>query len=60
MKVRTDIKSGQGLGDTVAQFTHATGIDQIASMYTQYTGKDCGCKARQEALNRITPAFMLD
>jgi hypothetical protein len=60
MKVVTNIKAGQsptaqGLGDTVAQFTHATGIDKLAEAYTQATGKDCGCAARQEKLNQMFP-----
>jgi hypothetical protein len=55
MKVRTGIKAGAGLGDTVADLTHITGVDQVAQAYTQLTGKDCGCKARQEKLNRLFP-----
>jgi hypothetical protein len=34
---------------------HATGFDQLAKAYTNITGKDCGCKARQAALNQIFP-----
>jgi hypothetical protein len=57
MKVRTQIKSGQaaGLGDSVAQFTHLTGIDKLAHTYTNLTGKDCGCNARREKLNQLVP-----
>ena len=45
----------RGLGDTIAKFTHATGIDKVAEFYTRVTGKDCGCKGRQEALNKLVP-----
>jgi hypothetical protein len=55
MKVRTNLKAGQGLGDTVADFTHVTGLDQFAKAYTQVTGKDCGCDARREKLNALFP-----
>jgi hypothetical protein len=55
MKARTNLKAGQGLGDTVANFTHVTGLDQLAKAYTQVTGKDCGCDARREKLNQLFP-----
>jgi len=55
MKVRTNLKAGQGLGDVVADFTHVTGLDQIAKTYTQVTGKDCGCEARRDKLNALFP-----
>lgn len=55
MKVRTGIKAGNGLGDTVADIAHLTKMDQLAQTYTQLTGKDCGCKARQEKLNQLFP-----
>lgn len=58
MKVRTDLKAGEGLGDVVADFTHLTGLDHLSRAYTQVTGKDCGCKSRQEALNRIAPNIL--
>jgi hypothetical protein len=57
MKVRTDLRAGQGLGDAVADFTQQTGLDQLASTYTKITGKDCGCKARQAKLNELGPSF---
>jgi hypothetical protein len=55
LKVRTDLKAGKPLGDQVADFTHITGLDQLAGLYTQITGKNCGCKQRQEWLNRMFP-----
>jgi hypothetical protein len=45
----------RGLGDTIAKITHATGLDQLATMYTQITGQPCGCSDRQEALNKLVP-----
>jgi hypothetical protein len=45
----------RGLGDTVAKITHATGLDKLATLYTQVTGKPCGCASRQEALNKLGP-----
>ena len=60
MKVRTDIMAGQGLGDTVADLTHLTGIDQLAKAYEQVTGKPCGCEQRQEKLNNLSlPNFSI-
>lgn len=38
----------RGLGDTVAKFTRATGLDKLA-------GDGCGCKKRQAALNALLP-----
>ena len=53
MKIRSSIKAGQGLGDAVADLAQLTGMNRIANTYTQVTGKDCGCKARQEKLNQL-------
>jgi hypothetical protein len=53
MKIKTGIKSGAGLGDVLAEITHLTGIDRLASLYEQTTGKPCGCEQRKAALNRI-------
>lgn len=55
MKVRTDLKAGRGLGDVVADFTHFTHLDELAKMYTNVTGRDCGCRQRQELLNQLVP-----
>lgn len=55
MNVKTGLKAGQPLGDAVAEVTHRTGLDQVAKTYTNLTGKDCGCRARQERLNRLFP-----
>ena len=46
---------GRPLGDVVADFTEATGLDQAAACYTRATGKPCGCEARHAFLNRVFP-----
>jgi hypothetical protein len=45
-------KKSKGIGDTVAKFTNATGIDQLVK---KTMGEDCGCKRRQEKLNKMFP-----
>jgi hypothetical protein len=46
----------RGLGDSIAKFTKATGIHSLAQMGARVVGKkDCGCKKRQEALNKAFP-----
>ncbi|MFN2195796.1 MAG: hypothetical protein ACK2UW_06695 [Anaerolineales bacterium] len=56
MQVRTNLKAGAaGLGDVVAEFTHATGLDQLAKKYENLTGNSCGCDERQAKLNQLFP-----
>lgn len=55
MKVDTEVKAGRGLGDVVADFTKATGLDKLAEKYEEVTGKECGCRKRRETLNRLVP-----
>lgn len=45
----------RGLGDTIANFTHVTGLDKLAHKYTELTGRDCGCQQRRELLNKLVP-----
>ena len=42
-------KESTGLGDTIAKITKATGIDKAVKFLA---GEDCGCDARQEAMNK--------
>jgi hypothetical protein len=42
----------KGLGDTVAAITKATGIEMLVK---GIFGENCGCDARQEALNKLVP-----
>ena len=43
-------KASEGLGDTIAKVTEATGIKKAVKFIA---GEDCGCDERQERLNRI-------
>lgn len=46
----------QGLGDTIAKFTHATGLDVVADKVAKALGQeDCGCNRRREKLNNLVP-----
>ena len=50
------IRKSKGLGDSIAKFTKATGIHNLTQMGARIMGKkDCGCKKRQEALNKAFP-----
>jgi hypothetical protein len=42
----------KGLGDTVAAITKVTGIEMLVK---SIFGENCGCDARQEALNKLVP-----
>lgn len=56
MKVRTGLKAGaNGLGDVVADVTNITGVDRLAKLYEEITGKPCGCDERREKLNQLVP-----
>ena len=57
MKIRTGLKAGQGFGDAVADLAHLTGIDQLAKVYEETTGKSCGCDQRRQALNQLLPTI---
>jgi hypothetical protein len=49
-------EKSQGLGDTIAKFTHATGIDKAVETVVKMAGKeDCGCNKRRRTLNEIFP-----
>jgi hypothetical protein len=45
----------KGLGDTIEQFTEATGIKAGVEKLAQAIGWDCGCDARKEKLNQLFP-----
>lgn len=42
----------KGLGDTIENVLHATGIDKLAKFVF---GEDCGCEERKETLNKLFP-----
>tara|TARA_R100000700_G_scaffold36013_1_gene44972 strand:+ start:8 stop:376 length:369 start_codon:yes stop_codon:yes gene_type:complete len=44
----------KGIGDDIAKFTKATGIDKLAK---KVLGDDCGCEERKKKLNQMFPHF---
>ena len=48
----TTMKKQEGLGDTIAAITEATGIDKVVKAVV---GEDCGCNERREKLNKRFP-----
>ena len=49
-------EKSQGLGDTIAKITHATGLDVVADKVAKALGQeDCGCNKRREKLNNLVP-----
>lgn len=53
--LRTGIKAGKPLGDCCHDFIHMTGLDRLTKFFTHLTGKDCGCRTRQQTLNNLVP-----
>jgi hypothetical protein len=45
----------KGLGDSIEKFTTATGIKTVVDKVAKATGRDCGCEARKDTLNRVFP-----
>tara|TARA_R110000751_G_scaffold76275_7_gene153731 strand:- start:350 stop:505 length:156 start_codon:yes stop_codon:yes gene_type:complete len=45
----------KGLGDSIEKFTSATGIKNAVQAVAKATGSDCGCRKRQDTLNRVFP-----
>jgi len=41
------------LGDAIEKITTTTGIKTVVDVIAKKTGKDCGCAARKEKLNKI-------
>lgn len=58
LRLRTHLRSGKPLGDCVEVLTHLIGADKVAEFYTKVTGKDCGCRGRQNWLNEHFPNFL--
>lgn len=49
-------KPSKGLGDTIAKFTNATGIDKLVEALAAAAGiEDCGCDGRREIANDWFP-----
>jgi|TARA_R110002072_G_scaffold214843_1_gene371970 hypothetical protein len=49
------MSKSKGLGDSIEKITKATGIKAVVEAASKAVGKDCGCKKRQEALNKAFP-----
>jgi hypothetical protein len=45
----------KGLGDTIDKITTATGVKKVVKAVSKAAGKDCGCAARREKLNKAMP-----
>ena len=45
----------KGLGDMIAKIARATGVKKVVDKVSAATGKECGCKKRQDTLNRAFP-----
>ena len=45
----------KGLGDSIANFTKKTGIKAAVQRIASGLNKPCGCRKRQEALNKKFP-----
>ena len=45
----------KGLGDSIEKITKATGIKKVVDTVAKATGKDCGCGARKNSLNKMFP-----
>ena len=48
------VKKSKGIGDDIAKFTEKTGLSKAVKLIF---GDDCGCKERQEKLNKLFPNF---
>tara|TARA_R110000737_G_scaffold34928_3_gene53677 strand:+ start:1512 stop:1670 length:159 start_codon:yes stop_codon:yes gene_type:complete len=45
----------KGLGDSIEKLARLMKIKPLVDKVSATTGKDCGCKKRQEFLNKILP-----
>ena len=48
----------RGLGDSIHNFTKATGIKSVVDKVSEGLNIPCGCEARRQALNKIVPYKM--
>ncbi len=54
-RTKAEIEASKGLGDTIEKITTATGIKKVVYSIAEAAGKDCGCAARKDKLNRVFP-----
>lgn len=47
--------NSRGLGDSIAKFTKKTGIKAAVDRISSSLNKPCGCKQRQDYLNKKFP-----
>lgn len=45
----------RGLGDSIEKVTQMTGVKKVVETISKKMGKDCGCGARRDSLNRMFP-----
>ena len=45
----------KGLGDLIAVITKYSGIKFVIDKIFSILGRDCGCSARQDYLNKVVP-----
>ena len=45
----------KGLGDLIAVITKYSGIKFVVDKIFSILGRDCGCQARQDYLNKVVP-----
>ena len=43
----------EGIGDTIEKITKATGVKKVVELFSELTGKDCGCDERKKTLNKM-------
>ncbi len=55
MKVKSNIKAGDGLGDLVARMAHSLSLDKAAKKIEKATGKPCNCEKRRKIMNGAVP-----
>lgn len=55
MSWRERLEKSLGLGDVVEAVTEATGVKAAVESVARRTGRDCGCRKRKDALNRLVP-----
>ena len=48
------VKKSKGIGDDIAKFTEKTGLSKAVKLIF---GDDCGCKERQDKLNKLFPNY---
>ena len=48
-------RQSRGLGDSIENFTQATGINKVVDTVSKVTGTPCGCGERRDTLNRLFP-----